>query len=99
MQPPDQPQARLIDARAFPGFRLLSRVGRVPDDPQARVVTLRRRSKKRAAAFFERWREALKWQRLKPYEAFAEMIERRAYGMRDEEYLRLKILTCQLPEL
>ena len=84
-----------------------------------------------ARKFFERWREALKWQRLKPYEAFAEMIERhwegivsyctptnkvalgfveglnnkirviqrRAYGLRDEEYLRLKILTCQLPEL
>jgi hypothetical protein len=84
-----------------------------------------------ARKFFERWREALKWQRLKPYEAFAEMIERhwdgivsyctpankvtlgfveglnnkirviqrRAYGLRDEEHLRLKIFTCQLPEL
>jgi transposase len=84
-----------------------------------------------ARKFFQRWREVLKWQRLKPYEAFAEMIERhwdgivsycnpqnkvalgfveglnnkirviqrRAYGLRDEEYLRLKILTCQLPEL
>ena len=84
-----------------------------------------------ARKFFERWREALKWQRLKPYERFADMIERhwdgivsyctpknkvalgfveglnnkirviqrRAYGLRDEEYLRLKILTCQLPEL
>ena len=29
-----------------------------------------------ARKFFARWREALKWQRLKPYEAFAEMIER-----------------------
>ena len=80
-----------------------------------------------ARKFFQRWREALKWQRLKPYEKFAEMIERhwdgivsycnpankvalgfveglnnkirviqrRAYGLRDEEYLRLKILTCQ----
>ena len=89
------------------------------------------RSPAGARKFFERWREALKWQRLKPYEAFAEMIERhwdgivsycnpqnkvalgfveglnnkirviqrRAYGLRDEEYLRLKILTCQLPEL
>jgi hypothetical protein len=27
------------------------------------------------------------------------VIQRRAYGLRDEEYLRLKILTCQLPEL
>jgi transposase len=73
----------------------------------------------------------LKWQRLKPYEKFAEMIEshwdgivafilledkvslgfveglnnkvrviqRRAYGLRDEEYLRLKVLTCMLPAL
>ena len=27
------------------------------------------------------------------------VIQRRAYGLRDEEYLRLKILTCMLPEL
>jgi transposase len=81
--------------------------------------------------FFENWRAALKWQRLKPYEEFAQMIEthwdgiaafckpenkvslgfveglnnkirviqRRAYGLRDEEYLRLKVLTCMLPTL
>jgi len=84
-----------------------------------------------ARRFFENWRSSLKWQRLKPYEKFAEMIERhwdgiaaycrsenkvalgfveglnnkvrviqrRAYGLRDEEYLRLKILTCMLPPL
>jgi transposase len=84
-----------------------------------------------ARRFFENWRASLKWQRLKPYEKFAEMIERhwdgiaayckpenkvplgfveglnnkirviqrRAYGLRDEEYLRLKILTCMLPAL
>jgi transposase len=84
-----------------------------------------------ARKFFEHWKASLKWQRLKPYEKFAEMIERhwdgiaahcepenkvalgfveglnnkirviqrRAYGLRDEEYLRLKILTCMLPEL
>lgn len=84
-----------------------------------------------ARRFFDNWRASLKWQRLKPYEKFAEMIERhwdgiaahckpenkvslgfveglnnkirviqrRAYGLRDEEYLRLKILTCMLPEL
>jgi len=84
-----------------------------------------------ARRFFENWRASLKWQRLKPYEKFAEMIERhwdgiaayckpenkvalgfveglnnkirviqrRAYGLRDEEYLRLKILTCTLPEI
>jgi transposase len=81
-----------------------------------------------ARRFFENWRDSLKWQRLKPYEKFAEMIERhwdgiavytavkaevplgfveglnnkirviqrRAYGIRDEEYLRLKVLTCML---
>ena len=27
------------------------------------------------------------------------VIQRRAYGYRDEEYFRLKILTCMLPEL
>jgi transposase len=84
-----------------------------------------------ARRFFENWKQALKWQRLKPYEKFAEMIERhwdgiaaysrpeskvslgfveglnnkirviqrRAYGLRDEEYLRLKILTCMLKEI
>ena len=82
-----------------------------------------------ARRFFENWRASLKWQRLKPCEKFAAMIERhwegiasycrpenkvplgfvegfnnkirsiqkRAYGLRDEEYLRLKILTCMLP--
>ncbi len=84
-----------------------------------------------ARRFFENWRAALKWQRLEPYEKFAQMIDRpwdgiaaygkpenkvslgfveglnnkirviqrRAYGLRDEEYLRLKILTCMLPAL
>jgi transposase len=84
-----------------------------------------------ARRFFDHWRASLKWQRLKPYETFAKMIERhwdgiaaycqpenkvslgfveglnnkirviqrRAYGLRDEEYLRLKILTCMLPRL
>jgi transposase len=84
-----------------------------------------------ALRFFEHWRASLKWQRLKPYEKLAEMIERnwdgiaayckpenkvslgfveglnnkirviqrRAYGLRDEESLPLKILTCMLPKL
>lgn len=84
-----------------------------------------------ARRFFENWRASLKWQRLKLYETFAEMIDRhwdgiaaycspenkvslgfveglnnkirviqgRAYGLRDEDYLRLKVLTCMLPEL
>ena len=84
-----------------------------------------------ARRFFEHWRAALKWQRLRPYEKFAAMIDRhwdgiaaycrqenkvalgfveglnnkirvlqrRAYGLRDEEYLRLKILTCMLPAI
>jgi transposase len=84
-----------------------------------------------ARRFFDNWKAQLRWQRLKPYEKFAAMIERhwdgiaaycrpenkialgfvegfnnkirvlqrRAYGLRDEEYLRLKILTASLPEL
>jgi transposase len=84
-----------------------------------------------ARRFFENWRASLKWQRLEPYEKFAQMIDRhwdgiaayckpenkvslgfveglnnkirviqrRAYGLRDEEYLRLKTLTCMLPAL
>ena len=27
------------------------------------------------------------------------VIQRRAYGLRNEEYLRLKVLTCMLPAL
>ena len=27
------------------------------------------------------------------------VIQRRAYGLRDGEYLRLKVLTCMLPEI
>jgi transposase len=89
------------------------------------------RSEVWARRFFDNWRASLKWQRLKPYEKFAQMIDRhwdgiaayckpenkvslgfveglnnkirviqrRAYGLRDEEYLRLKILTCMLPKL
>lgn len=84
-----------------------------------------------ARRFFDNWKASLKWQRLQPYEKFAQMIERhwegiaayshpenkislgfveglnnkirviqrRAYGLRDEEYLRLKILTAMLPEI
>ena len=83
-----------------------------------------------AMNFFERWRDALRWQRLWPFEKFAWMVEnhwdgimsychadnkvalgfveglnnkirviqRRAYGFQDEDYLRLKILTCTLPK-
>ena len=89
------------------------------------------RSEVWARRFFDNWRTSLKWQRLKPYEKFAQLIDRhwdgiaaycrpenkvslgfveglnnkirviqrRAYGLRDEEYLRLKILTCMLPKL
>jgi transposase len=84
-----------------------------------------------ARRFFDNWRSSLKWQRLKPFEGFAKMIEshwdgiasyihreedvslgfveglnnkirviqRRAYGLKDEEYLRLKVLTCMLPAI
>jgi transposase len=84
-----------------------------------------------ARRFFENWRASLKWQRLEPFEKFAELIDRhwdgiaayckpenkvslgfveglnnkirviqrRAYGLRDQEYLRLKILTCMLPAI
>lgn len=82
-----------------------------------------------ARKFFDNWKQKLKWQRIKPFEKFAIMIEkhwegiishchpdnkvklgfvegvnnkirviqRRAYGYRDEEYLKLKILTAFLP--
>lgn len=84
-----------------------------------------------ARRFFEAWRRSLRWQRLRPFEKFAAMVERhwdgiaayccsenkvalgfveglnnrlrvlqrRAYGYRDEEYFRLKVLTCMLPKL
>src|SRR5476651_2572939 len=84
-----------------------------------------------ARRFFDQWCDSLKWQRLKPFDKFAAMIEahwdgiasychvdnkvslgfveglnnkirviqRRAYGYRDEEYLRLKIVAAFLPPL
>lgn len=84
-----------------------------------------------ARRFFDNWKDALKWQRLEPYEQFVKMIERhwngiaaysrpknkvslgfverlnnkirviqrRSYGLRDEDYLRLKILTSMLKEI
>jgi len=84
-----------------------------------------------ARTFFDKWKSSLKWHRLKPFEDFAELIERhweglasyckeenhvslgfveglnnkirvlqrRAYGLKDQEYLRLKVLTCMLPKL
>ena len=84
-----------------------------------------------ARTFFDNWKASLKWQRLKPFEKFAQLIERhwdgiaayckeenqvslgfveglnnkirvfqrRAYGLKDREYLRLKVLTCMLPKL
>jgi transposase len=83
-----------------------------------------------ARRFFDNWRDSLKWQRLQPYEKFADLVERhwdgivsycqednkvalgfveglnnkirviqrKAYGFRDEEYFRLKVLTCTLPK-
>jgi transposase len=80
------------------------------------------------AAVVRQWRE-LKWQRLKPWEKFADMIDRKrdlrgrilqtreqshfvegldsesgssndaADGLRDEEPLRFKILTCMVTML
>lgn len=40
---------RLVDAYVFPGFRPLANVRGVFGDPQARIVTLVRRAKKRCA--------------------------------------------------
>ncbi len=89
------------------------------------------RTERGARAFFERWKQGLRWQRLAPYEKFAQMIERHwdgiaayckpenkvslglveglnnkirviqrsAYGYRDEDYLRLKIIASFLPPL
>ena len=83
-----------------------------------------------ARKFFDKWKAQLRWQRLKPYEKFARLVEdhwdgiaayckpenkvalgfveglnnkirtiqKRAYGFQDENYLRLKILTCTLPK-
>ena len=89
------------------------------------------RTERGARAFFERWKDSLKWQRLAPYRKFTELIEshwngiasychpenkvslglvegvnnkirvlqRRAYGYRDENYLKLKIVAAFLPPL
>lgn len=85
-----------------------------------------------ARRFFDQGQAALRWQRLGPFQKFAQLVEshwdgitsycqpenkqiplgfvegfnnkirvlqRRAYGLRDEEYLRLKVLTCMLAEI
>ena len=81
--------------------------------------------------FFDQWRAVLRWQRLEPFDRFADLvaahwdsieaychdenkvplgfveglnnkiraIQRRAYGYRDEQYFRLKSLTCTLRKL
>jgi transposase len=86
------------------------------------------RSEAWAQKFFENWKSSLRWQKMKSYDRFADLIERhwdgiaafckpenkvslgfveglnnkirviqrRSFGLRDEEYLRLKILTCTL---
>jgi len=83
-----------------------------------------------ARKFFENWKSQLRWQRLKPFEQFATMIERHwdgivsychpdhkvslglmevlnnkirviqrgAYGIRDQEYLMLKVITSCIKE-
>lgn len=83
-----------------------------------------------ARKFFENWKSQLRWQRLKPIEKFAAMIERhwdgiisychpnhkvslgfmeglnnkirviqrRAYGIKDQEYLMLKVITSFIKE-
>jgi transposase len=83
-----------------------------------------------ARKFFENWKSQLRWQRLKPFEKFAAMIERhwngivsychpahkvslgfmeglnnkirviqrRAYGIKDQEYLMLKVITSFIKE-
>jgi transposase len=89
------------------------------------------RTERGACAFFERWKQSLRWQRLEPYQKFVRMIERHwdgiaaychpdnkvslglveglnnkirviqrsAYGYRDEAYLKLKIIASFLPAL
>lgn len=89
------------------------------------------RSERGAKAFFDSWKQSLRWQRLEPYQKFARMIDkhwdgiaayclpenkvslglveglnnkirviqRSAYGYRDEEYLQLKVIASFLPAL
>jgi transposase len=84
-----------------------------------------------ARKFFENWKTQLRWQKLEPYEKFADMIERhwngivsychpdnkvslgfmeglnnkirviqrRAYGIRNDEYFRLKVLTSFINDI
>jgi transposase len=89
------------------------------------------RTERGARAFFERWKQSLRWQRLAPFQKFVKMIERHwdgiaaycrpenkvslglveglnnkirviqrsAYGYRDEQYLRFKVIASFLPPL
>jgi hypothetical protein len=49
MARPSQRRRRLWDAYRFPGFRPEQTVRGIFGDPKARVITLKRRSKKRLA--------------------------------------------------
>src|SRR3546814_14423600 len=39
------------------------------------------RTERGARAFFERWKQSLRWQRLEPYQKFVRMIERHWHGL------------------
>ena len=54
-----KPHPTLKDLYSFPGFRALSRLTEHPDDPGARVVTLRRRQKKVSARPADMYKPAI----------------------------------------
>ena len=79
-------------------------------DPKARVITLNRRTpyEKFAAMIDRHWDGIAAYCRPenKVSLGFVEglnnkirVLQRRAYSLRNEDYLRLKILTCMLPAL
>src|SRR3546814_7446610 len=47
------------------------------------------RTERGARAFFERWKQSLRWQRLEPYQKFVRMIERHWHGIADRKSTRL----------
>ena len=114
MPTPPRPR-RLWDAYRFPGFQPSPTVTGIFGDPHARVITLTRRSKNalwnlrpRSAMVDRHWDGIATYCHAENKVALGlveglnnkiRVLQRRAYGLRDEEYLRLKILTCMLPAI
>jgi hypothetical protein len=93
---------QLVNKYRFPGFRPQARIKGEFGDPKARIIRLERTQKKQYVDVVGKHTEIITTRR---YDVSGicrgaiRVIQRRAYGLRDEDYLRLKILTCMPKEI